>query len=175
MAKLNKSPEVVVAPTTAVPAEKGNVRISLAEKAPVAQRPVMEDIKSDSNNITLDASGNILFELKAPGISEVLLSEGELREIRDRLAMPVPEGDSPAAVFSRTAREYPDGTISGLFSDAPRARTLTLTPSDRLGFVAWADGLLAQWPGFAQKFADFAAAKAAEEAANNAPVVPVVK
>ncbi len=142
------------------------VRISLQPARPVQQRPVMEDIRNDSTNIQqIPGTGEIVLELKAPGISEVLLNEENLRAIRDRLAQEVPEGNSPSAVFNRTASERDDGAISARFSDEPRARTLTLTPQDRTEFVEWADGLLAEWPNFQSKFDELARQQREAEAA----------
>lgn len=131
-------------------------KISLGEAAEQPQRSVMQELRANGAQLALidsDApvSERVRLAVKFPGMAEQHLSLEDLRGIRDTVNKPIPEGDSPSAVFARTFSQDSTGLFSARFSDADRARTLSVPGSERDDFLDYIQEHIGNWGTYLEK------------------------
>lgn len=71
------------------------------------------------------------FTVDLPGVKTQELSRDDLSTIVEVLSAEDPQGDSPGAVFARTATVDNEGNLSARFSDSKGSRTVTVPAADR--------------------------------------------
>ena len=98
-------------------------------------------------------NGETTLTVKFPGVDSMEITRSDLGRIVDTLDRPTPTGDSPGAVFSRTATEEPDGSMSAKFSDAKRSRSVSFSPADRVEVAKLLEGHLANWSEYESRLA----------------------
>ena len=101
------------------------------------ERTFTQKIMGEPISMTRDALGNPLVSIKVPGYERMEFTPEGISTMASLLERSVPEGDEPHQVAARSMLGFgPDGDLSIRFSDAPRSRTLTLSPNDRAEFAA---------------------------------------
>lgn len=82
-------------------------------------------------SLVRDLLNNPLISIKVPGYDRMEFTSEGLDRIADIMEEPVPQGANPADVMDRTKSYAEDGTMSFRLSDAPRSRTLEVSPDER--------------------------------------------
>lgn len=114
---------------------------------------VKAQIEESGIEFTRDETGMLVMGIKLPGVERLSLTRGELDQIAAVLAEPVALGDSPAAVFERSAYDHPDGGLTAKFSDAPRSRSVSFTADDRREVADLFNSLIDNWNTYAEQLA----------------------
>ena len=114
---------------------------------------LVQSIENAGLGFGRNAAGVEVLTVKFPGCDAIELTQDGIESLSEVLTAYTPCGDSPQAVFQRTARTDQKGGLVAQFSDAKRSRSVAFSAEDREDVAAMLGGHLDAWSDYCAQLA----------------------